>query len=492
MSKSIVFRIIGILIVLFWFFMLVELVKRTYHSSIEGEFAHINEEENFDRGSEQWMDIFIRDRKVGYTHTRVKRVNEKIEVRERIFLIVNLMGATRRILSSTRAEVDERFLLENFDFSLSSELINFKISGQIEGNNLFLSMGEKETGETRLIRLPSRPMINAGMTLFFRAHQLKEGNSFRFPLFDPVSMTTNPAIVKVVGKEAIELNGETYNAFRLEMSFLGRPLVFWLDEKGRSLKEEGFMGFTLVKSSPSKALAGLESLKKIDFYELFAITAEKEIEGPRALSYLEVQLNQIPSSLPVDGVRQVLDGKILKIIKESPPYEASYLIPYQGTDKELIENLEPEVLVQSKDEQIISAANKIVKGTTEPLKAATMILGWVFENVEKMPLISIPDAKEILTQRKGDCNEHATLLTALLRAVGIPARIVVGLVYKDGKFYYHAWNEAYICRWISMDATLNQMPADATHIKLINGGIEKQIQIIGMIGNLRLTVLDYR
>ena len=79
-----------------------------------------------------------------------------------------------------------------------------------------------------------------------------------------------------------------------------------------------------------------------------------------------------------------------------------------------------------------------------------------------------------------------------MRSVGIPARIVAGLVYKDGKFYYHAWNEAHINRWISMDAILKQMPVDATHIKLVNGGIEKQIQIVGMIGTLKLTVLDYK
>ena len=137
-------------------------------------------------------------------------------------------------------------------------------------------------------------------------------------------------------------------------------------------------------------------------------------------------------------------------------------------------------------------AREIVKQVSDPFMAAKMILGWVFENLEKTPVVSIPDAKEILKYKKGDCNEHATVLAALLRAVGVPARIVVGLVYKDGRFYYHAWNEAYINKWISMDATLKQMPVDATHIKLINGGIEKQLQIVGIIGALEFTILDYR
>jgi transglutaminase-like putative cysteine protease len=150
------------------------------------------------------------------------------------------------------------------------------------------------------------------------------------------------------------------------------------------------------------------------------------------------------------------------------------------------------MLIQSDDPEIISLARGIVKETADPFLAAQMIMEWVFENLEKVPVVSIPNAKEIVTHKKGDCNEHATILTALLRAAGIPARIVVGLVYKDGKFYYHAWNEAYINRWVSMDAILRQMPVDATHIKLIEGGIEEQVQIVGMIGSLTLTILDYR
>ena len=33
--------------------------------------------------------------------------------------------------------------------------------------------------------------------------------------------------------------------------------------------------------------------------------------------------------------------------------------------------------------------------------------------------------------RSGDCSEHAVLLTALLRARGIPARVSHGLVYLE-------------------------------------------------------------
>ena len=43
-----------------------------------------------------------------------------------------------------------------------------------------------------------------------------------------------------------------------------------------------------------------------------------------------------------------------------------------------------------------------------------------------------------------------------------------------------------------MDATQNQMPADVTHIKLVEGNLDKQVEIAGLIGNLQLKVLDYK
>ncbi len=67
-----------------------------------------------------------------------------------------------------------------------------------------------------------------------------------------------------------------------------------------------------------------------------------------------------------------------------------------------------------------------------------------------------PAASEILKQKQGDCTEHAVLLTALLRARRVPARLATGLLYIDGKkgFTTHVWTEAMINgRWTALDAT---------------------------------------
>lgn len=69
-------------------------------------------------------------------------------------------------------------------------------------------------------------------------------------------------------------------------------------------------------------------------------------------------------------------------------------------------------------------------------------------------------ASDAVRSRSGDCTEHAVLLAAALRAVGIPSRTVSGLVWVPGddprgSFQWHMWTQAVIDgRWLDLDPTL--------------------------------------
>jgi transglutaminase-like putative cysteine protease len=153
--------------------------------------------------------------------------------------------------------------------------------------------------------------------------------------------------------------------------------------------------------------------------------------------------------------------------------------------------LQPELNIESDHKEIRDKAVEIARNSKNPILVAKRLKSWVYTKVRKQPVLSVPGAMEVLKKRIGDCNEHSVLLTAFLRASGIPAKICVGLVYARGGFYYHAWTEAYLGEWVSIDATLNQMPVDATHIKLVEGGLRRQVEIIGLIGKIGLKVIDY-
>ena len=158
--------------------------------------------------------------------------------------------------------------------------------------------------------------------------------------------------------------------------------------------------------------------------------------------------------------------------------------------------LAPEPLIESDAPEIVAETERALQGFSGTAASAEQLVRYVNGLLDKKPTVSLPSAREVLRTRIGDCNEHAALYVAMARAAGIPARIAVGLVYMRGAFYYHAWPEVYIDidesqgYWLPVDPTLNQFPADATHVRLARGGLDKQAVILPLVGQLQMTVLE--
>ncbi|MFT4624126.1 MAG: hypothetical protein ACI8PZ_002785 [Myxococcota bacterium] len=93
----------------------------------------------------------------------------------------------------------------------------------------------------------------------------------------------------------------------------------------------------------------------------------------------------------------------------------------------------------------------------------------------------------------GDCTEHREVFLELAIADGIDARPAEGLVYVDGPepgFLPHAWAEVRVGdRWVGVDPTWSQWPADATHVPL---GEQDRLDVITRAGTRRAVVTDVR
>ncbi len=85
------------------------------------------------------------------------------------------------------------------------------------------------------------------------------------------------------------------------------------------------------------------------------------------------------------------------------------------------------------------------------------VYGHITRKIAGIPLLP---AADILENRSGDCTEHSILSIALLRASGIPARAMVGMIFCEefeglrNVFVYHMWVEAYTSgKWVLVDST---------------------------------------
>jgi len=492
----VIFHVCGVAVVACWLVMIGLLVRKIHFKEQLDGPAHAVASATIESATREWKEIYLGNKKVGYAINLIRPFKEGYYIQEEIFLKLNLMGLGSDVYSLTQSQVNKEFLLKSFFFRMTSGVVRYDISGKVAGDVLKLETRQGKEKRTQTIPLSKPPMIGAGMSHFFKSRKLRVGEIFRLPLFDPSTMGQKEVFVRVVSREPLEVHRITYDAFRLEADMWGKSVTFWIDEHGESLKEEGFMGLTAVRSSAARAPLDIERKGGADLYEMTAIEINKVLEAPERLSYLELKVDGVdPVSLKPefrDGKRQTFHKGVLKIEKESPPVKASFQLQKDVYNDEIKTFLEPEFNIESDDEKIIREARKIIGSDTDPISATRKLLDWVYQSIEKRPVVSVPSALEVLKTKVGDCNEHATLLTALLRASGIPARLCIGLVYTRQKFFYHAWTEAYVGEWISLDATLNQMPADVTHIKLLEGNLDKQVEVVGLVGTLRLEVLDYR
>jgi transglutaminase-like putative cysteine protease len=108
-------------------------------------------------------------------------------------------------------------------------------------------------------------------------------------------------------------------------------------------------------------------------------------------------------------------------------------------------------------------------------------------------------AAETARSLTGDCTEHAVLLCAMLRARGIPARTVMGLVYvpQAQSFGYHLWTEAFVGdRWIPLDATVGAGGTSAAYLKLADAHLDGVdsftafLPLLQVVGRLKVEVVE--
>ena len=121
------------------------------------------------------------------------------------------------------------------------------------------------------------------------------------------------------------------------------------------------------------------------------------------------------------------------------------------------------------DPRLLAMARRAIAGAKNQHQQADALTAFVHDTLRYHDSAALRSVYDTLRERRGDCTEYADLYTTLARAIGLPARTVVGLVYRaDAQaFAPHAWNEVAIDRqWRGVDPTWGQTRLDATHLRL--------------------------
>lgn len=441
----------------------------------------------------QWRGVYYRGEKIGFTVGQTLPRDGGFELQEDGRIQMSLLGATTAAVLRTTARVDQAFALQSFDFSLDPGTGPLAIHGRLDGLKLTLditSAGTTRT-ETRDLKEPPAMMISLGRRL--ATDGLKAGAVYQWMVFDPATLQNAPVVVKVGNREVVTGGGRPIPAFKVDMTYSGIQSTAWITDTGEMVREESPMGLISVRESQEQATAlAVSSKMQTDMLEASAIVPvmRSRIDEPRNVEKMRLRLDGVDlSKLDLDGVTQKVDGNIIELT-DPRRLEAG------PADPDLDKYLQAEAFIESDAPEIRAEAERIVKGVTGTRARVERLTREVNAMLDKAPTMSLPSAKEVLRTKVGDCNEHTVLLVALARSLGIPARINVGVAFVRGAFYYHAWPEVYIDEgkgrgmWLPVDPTFNEFPADATHLRLARGGLDKQTVILPLIGHVKMTVLN--
>ncbi|MEP7325250.1 MAG: transglutaminase-like domain-containing protein [Gemmatimonadota bacterium] len=140
------------------------------------------------------------------------------------------------------------------------------------------------------------------------------------------------------------------------------------------------------------------------------------------------------------------------------------------------------------DPQLLSRVRSIVGEATAPDRIARALVEWVARNIAATADPVLAPASTVLRTRQADVDGHTLLYVAMARAAGIPARPVSGLLLVNGQFYYHSWAEVFLNRWIPVDPTWNQFPADAGRLRLLVDGYARPLDLLPMAAGLEVNL----
>lgn len=363
----------------------------------------------------------------------------------------------------------------------------------IEGSELVSVYSGPGREETKRFTLPDdyRSSLVVDLELIAEWQQTGEPAVRKYSHFDASRERFSPIEVTLSGAAEYELDGRKLPAY-----------VF------RTVEEDGTAVDAIVDHDlmPLKVTAGgtIDAMAVTEMPALDnagRINAELPVDGRTTPDWRALDRQQLTVAVEGDDpnaaalwdnshYHQVTreleaEGSSYRVTLLSTRPDPSFVapkLPLSVSDPDISRYLAPTPMAQSDDQQIVSTAKQIIADERDAMRAARRIVAAVYDGLDKQAGVrGSATASEVLQNGAGDCTEHAVLVVALMRAAGIPARVVDGIVIlsmPDGSAVagYHAWAEIWLGQWIGVDATVNET---GTSARYLNFGVDEP----GLIGS---------
>lgn len=454
---------------------------------------------------ERWHVLTIDGSPVGSVHEVLAEGDDHWQVSESTVMVINRLDT--RIETSTVQET-----VETAGGLLESVRLRIQVSDQVMVIDAFAENGEWVTrdptpGVPERRQALTEPLTGPRAVAALLAGLSEPGDQVSYSAFIPFTMQPGAVRAELVGFEMV---GEfSLRVIEEHLPGLPTPLVRMIDDDGRNVitRMPGPFGLleTTLADETAATLAQSGGELPDEVFEGTMLKTGVRLPSPRRLEYLELELRHRNPALgwpdfnsSHQRVLEQTSDRVVVAVERRHPRQSVPLTA--DVDDALGDYLKPNSLLQVNQPELVELARSITAEADDRWQAALMLEQWVAENLSFDMGVVLASSSEVLANRRGTCTEYAVLLTALARAVGIPARYVTGYVYAHGMLAGHAWTEVHIGEdWLAIDAAIPaDGPADAARFAFLwtdlNGGIGELNAgpAMQMFGQIDARVLAWR
>lgn len=440
-----------------------------------------------------WTGITLKGARIGFSKLAlVQESDGLVRIDADLGLAFQFLGEAKRISLKSRDWVDRDLALIRFEHVQRIDGTERRVSGRVAAGVMRIESTSAGRMTEYEIEAPLGLMPSSALLLAPLRRGLQAARDDHFHIFD--SELGNVVAVRQRIHPLAKLPELPVDVHQVESDINGAITTSWLDAEGRPRLESSLGGAILSRLEEEQAARSYmtaAALNKQDVLLDFSrVSTDYPLPDAQRMTRLGVRLYGIPEEFSWANTLsgQQCERQNLALVCK---IDRDALLPVAELDAESKARWTSASMVAPADDpRITRLAGTIGRGAS-PRMSIARIMAWMDANIRKTPADSF-SALDVLDRGEAECQGHSSLFAALARAQGIPTRIVNGLVYTQSSagFLFHTWTESFVeGRWISVDPTFSQVPADATHVGLVIGENPQDLApLIQLIGRLRAEV----
>lgn len=443
--------------------------------------------------SERWFGIYLNLERVGFYHQSISKLDDGYRMEGNGSVRMKVMTFAKEASMRETYNVAKNLSLRSFDVEQTINGTSSHVTGKVSGSAIHIRSRENGKTVEKILKFKGDVYPGPALNYYPLMRSFSTGTSYKIQAFDPEELKIKDVQITVIGEEkttdglpALKLRNNLY-------PFVNNDI--WVDSLGNTLEESVREGLVTTKFEQPQVIASFITdwaLAKNDLiYDFSLVRVQPPIREPKKLTGLAVEVSDWNDALPL---LQEGGQEVKKLDKGRISFKTGSLVKTAldaSSEKPTEAHLKPANKIESDAPEITAQSKNLAAGSKNSEERAKKIAAWTADWL-KDTVDDAGGALESYKSKTGNCQTHARLYTALARAAGIPTRFISGLVYVEGKgFLYHSWAESFLDNhWVSVDPTYNQLPADPTHIKLIEGHLpENMIPIIAIIGRIKINII---